>query len=53
MSAFTAKLDQEALDFFNDIANKPFSEQACAFLNAYWQEVGVTQADFIFEVAYE
>ncbi|KAH9255156.1 hypothetical protein BASA81_006915 [Batrachochytrium salamandrivorans] len=51
-TSFTAKLDQEALNVFNDVSKKPFAQQACAFLNAYWAEVG-SQADFIFEVVYE
>lgn len=34
------------------MAKKPFSQQAVAFLNAYWKEVG-SQADYIFEVAWE
>jgi len=46
------KLDPEALDYFNTIANKPFGEQAVAFLNAYWEEVH-SQAEFIFTVAWE
>jgi len=51
-SAFTAKLSKEALDHFNSICAKPFSEQAVHFLNAYWTEVG-SQAEFIFSVAWE
>jgi len=50
--AFTEKLSKEALDYFNSIAQKPFSEQAVAFLNAYWAEIG-DQADFIFGCAWE
>jgi hypothetical protein len=45
-------LDAEALEFFNSVAEKPFSQQAIAFLNAYWNEIG-SQAEFIFSVAYE
>jgi len=52
MSSFIEKLDPEALAFFNEVAAKPFSQQAVAFLNAYWQEVG-SQAEFIFTVAWE
>eukprot|EP01130_Rhizamoeba_saxonica_P000553 TRINITY_DN10522_c0_g1_i1.p1 TRINITY_DN10522_c0_g1~~TRINITY_DN10522_c0_g1_i1.p1 ORF type:complete len:281 (-),score=82.90 TRINITY_DN10522_c0_g1_i1:55-876(-) len=52
MSSFTEQLDQEALDFFNSVCEKPFSEQAVYFLNAYWPEIG-SQADFIFYVAWE
>lgn len=40
-NAFTAKLSKQALDYFNELSRKPFSAQAVAFLNAYWQEVGV------------
>lgn len=52
MSSFVEKLDADALAFFNEVANKPFSQQAVAFLNAYWPEVS-TQAEFIFNVAWE
>lgn len=50
--SFVEKLDEEGLKFFNDTAAKPFSQQAVAFLNAYWNEVG-DQADFIFGCAWE
>jgi len=50
--AFTEKLSKEALEYFNTIASKPFAEQAVAFLNAYWAEIG-DQADFIFGCAWE
>lgn len=50
--SFVEKLDPEALAFFNDLASKPFAEQAVAFLNAYWVEVS-SQAEFIFTVAWE
>lgn len=50
--SFVEKLDDEALAFFNGICEKPFSGQAVAFLNAYWDEVG-DQAEFIFQVAWE
>lgn len=49
--AFKEKLSPEAIAYFNDVASKPFSQQAVAFLNAYWDEVG-DQADFIFNVAW-
>lgn len=39
-------LSGEALDFFNETAKLPFAQQAVAFLNAYWEEVG-DQAEFI------
>lgn len=40
------------MEYFNSVAEKPFSQQAVAFLNAYWKEVG-DQAEFIFSVAWE
>lgn len=52
MSSFTEKLDAEGLAFFNELAYKPFAEQAQAFLNAYWTEVE-SQAEFIFSVSYQ
>jgi len=50
--SFTEKLDEEGLAFFNETTAKPFGQQAVAFLNAYWDEVG-SQADFIFGCAWE
>jgi len=50
--SFVEKLDKEGLKFFNHVCSLPFSEQAVAFLNAYWGEVG-TQADFIYTVAWD
>jgi len=52
MSSFTEKLDTDALNFFNEVCKRPFSQQAVAFLNAYWPEVH-TQAEFIYSVAWE
>jgi len=52
MSSFVEQLTTEGLEFFVNVCQKPFSEQAIAFLNAYWAEVG-DQAEFIFQVAYE
>eukprot|EP00164_Ancoracysta_twista_P004512 GFYU01006089.1.p1 GENE.GFYU01006089.1~~GFYU01006089.1.p1 ORF type:complete len:301 (+),score=122.90 GFYU01006089.1:96-998(+) len=49
--AFLDKLDEEAMEYFNSVAAKPFSGQAVAFLNAYWDEVG-DQAEFMYEVAW-
>ena len=37
----------EALAYFNEVAHKPFAQQAVAFLNAYWPEVNA-QAEFIY-----
>jgi len=50
--SFTEKLDPEALKFFNDVCSKPFSQQAVAFLNAYWPEVK-DEAEFVYTVAWE
>ena len=50
--SFVEGLDEEALAFFNEACKKKHSEQAVAFLNAYWEEIG-DQADFIFSVAWE
>lgn len=52
MASFTEKLDAEALEFFNVVAAKPYSQQAVAFLNAYWPEVHA-DAEFIYSVAWE
>merc|ERR1712137_669429 len=52
MTSFVEKLSPEALAFFNEVAAKPFSQQAVHFLNAYWPEVG-DQAEFIFSAAWE
>jgi len=51
MSSFKEKLDAEALAYFNDVASRPFSQQAVAFFNAYWPEVK-EQAEFCFSVAW-
>jgi hypothetical protein len=50
--SFTEKLDADSLNFFNEVCKRPFSQQAVAFLNAYWPEVN-SQAEFIFCVAWE
>ena len=52
MSSFTEKLSAEAVQFFNMVCQKSFSEQAVHFLNAYWHEIG-NQAEFIFSVAWD
>jgi len=52
MTSFVEKLDKDALAFFNEVTKRPFSQQAVAFLNAYWPEVG-SQAEFIFNVSWE
>ena len=43
--AFTDKLSPEALAYFNEVCKRPFSQQAVAFMNAYWAEVG-SQAEY-------
>jgi len=50
--SFTERLDEESLKYFNEVAHRPFNQQAVAFLNAYWPEVQ-SQAEFIFSVAWE
>jgi len=50
--SFTEKLDGESLKFFSEVASRPFSQQAVAFLNAYWPEVH-NEAEFIYTVAWE
>jgi hypothetical protein len=50
--AFKEQLSPEALEFFNEASEQPFSQQAVQFLNAYWAEVG-DQSEFIFSVAWE
>jgi hypothetical protein len=45
--SFTEKLDPEALKYFNEVCSKPFSQQAIAFLNAYWEEAK-DEAEFIY-----
>jgi hypothetical protein len=52
-SSFKQTLTKDQLDYFNNVAKKPFSEQAVEFLNAYWVEVGKDNADFIFNVSWE
>lgn len=52
MSSFTEKLSAEAVQYFNNVCAKSFSEQAVHFLNAYWHEIG-SQAEFIFSVAWD
>jgi len=52
MTSFTEKLDPDSLAFFNEVCKRPFAQQAVAFLNAYWPEVG-SQAEFLYSVAWE
>jgi len=46
------KLDPESLKAFNIASKKKFSEQACFFLNAYWDEYG-DQSEEIYSVAWD
>jgi len=50
--SFIEKLDEESLKFFTEVAHKPFSQQAVAFLNAYWPEAK-DEAEFIYSVAWD
>jgi len=50
--SFTEKLSGEALQFFTEVASRPFSQQAVAFLNAYWNEAK-DEAEFIYSVAWD
>jgi hypothetical protein len=51
-ASFTEKLDAESLKFFSEVCNRTFSQQAVAFLNAYWPEAK-HEAEFIYSVAWE
>jgi len=50
--SFTEKLDGDSLKFFSEVAQRPFSQQAVAFLNAYWPEAK-DEAEFIYSVAWD
>jgi len=50
--SFSEQLDEKALAYFSEVAHRPFGQQAVAFLNAYWPEVG-SEAEFIFQVSWE
>jgi len=50
--SFTEKLDGEALKYFSEVCHRPFSQQAVAFLNAYWPEAK-DEAEFIYAVAWD
>jgi len=50
--SFTEKLDGESLKYFTEVASRPFSQQAVAFLNAYWPEAK-DEAEFIYSVAWD
>ncbi|KAH3732769.1 actin bundling protein [Pelomyxa schiedti] len=51
-ASFVQRLEPDAMEFFTTLAKKPFSQQAVAFLNAYWLEVK-SDAEFIFGCSYE
>jgi len=50
--SFTEKLSGDALAFFTEVALRPFSQQAVAFLNAYWVETK-DEAEFVYSVAWD
>jgi len=50
--SFTEKLDEASMAFFSEVGQRPFSQQAVAFLNAYWPEVNA-EAEFIYSVSWE
>jgi len=50
--SFTEKLDAESLKFFSEVGSRPFSQQAVAFLNAYWPEAK-DEAEFIYTVSWD
>lgn len=51
-SSFVQQLDKESLDYFNEVAKRPFSEQAVFVMNAFFEELE-SQAEFIYQVAWE
>jgi len=50
--SFTEKLDGDALKYFSEVCHRPFSQQAVAFLNAYWPEAK-DEAEFIYSVGWD
>jgi hypothetical protein len=50
--SFTEKLTGDALKYFTEVTQKPFSQQAVAFLNAYWPEAK-DEAEFIYSVGWD
>jgi len=52
VASFTEKLDAESLKFFSEVAKRPFSQQAVAFLNAYWPECH-NEAEFIYSGSWD
>jgi len=51
-TSFTEKLDAESLKFFNEVCKRPFSQQAVAFLNAYWPEVN-KEAEYVYSTSWD
>ena len=50
--AFLQALDADSLAYFCEVGKRTFSEQACFFLNAFWEELG-DQAEVIYSVHFE
>jgi hypothetical protein len=51
-ASFKELLDGKSLEYFNEKCKAPFSEQACFFMNAFWDEIG-DQAEVIYNVHWE
>jgi len=51
-TSFTEKLDAESMKFFSEVAKRQFSQQAVAFLNAYWPEVK-DEAEYIYSTSWD
>jgi len=51
-ASFTQKLDAESMAFFSEVSKRPFSQQAVAFLNAYFPEVK-DEAEFIYSTSWD
>jgi|EP00933_Yihiella_yeosuensis_P052648 hypothetical protein len=49
--AFVQQLDKDSLEHFNQVCEKPFSEQAIFVLNAFFDELS-SDADFIYDVVW-
>jgi hypothetical protein len=50
--AFLQALDPASLEYFCEVGKRTFSDQACFFLNAFWEELG-DQAEVIYTVLFE
>jgi hypothetical protein len=50
--SFVEKLDAESLKYFNEVAQRPFSDQAVFVLNAFYDELK-DEAECIYHVAWE